>query len=50
MIQEEQLTRGDDSYFLVEDDDDEDIEPETHGEEEEVGKAEKINHLKFYDC
>ena len=38
MIQEAQLTRGDDSYFLVEDDDD-DVEPETH--EEEVGTLEK---------
>ena len=40
MIQEAQLTRGDDSYFLVEDDD-EDAEPETHEEEEEVSTAEK---------
>ena len=39
MIQEAQLTRGDDSYFLVEDDD-EDAEPEIH-EEEEVSTAEK---------
>ena len=39
MIQEAQLTRGDDSYFLVEDDD-EDAEPEKH-EEEEVSTAEK---------
>ena len=40
MIQEAQLTRGDDSYFLVEDDD-EDAEPEIHEEEEEVSTAEK---------
>ena len=33
MIQEAQLTRGDDSYFLVEDDD-EDVEPEIREDEE----------------
>ena len=48
MIQEAQLTRGDDSYFLVEDDDEEDVEPEVH-EEEEVSTAEKCT-WKFYGC